>query len=175
MARAAFLTGRSGHSPTLLPKNEISIMKHVWQNHLKNYSQNCSVTFIQLEHKFGNMYCSIFLLHFCNILTIWQIILDWRKNCQKSRNVPQQIQNEMAITCRSWRVFLQNTPGLWFFFLQNSFWFSFKASGPESFSIYRPFLWLWCYLFNKILSCMKIRCPESSSDVSSKDDGFWWL
>ena len=51
--------------------------------------------------------------------------------------------------------FLQNTPGLWF---------SFKASGSESFSIYRPFLWLWCYLFNKILSCMKIRCPESSSE-----------
>ena len=105
-----FLTGRSGHSPTLLPKNEISIMKHVWQNHLKNYSQNCSITFIQLEHKFGNMYCSIFLLHFCNILTIWQIILDWRKNCQKSRNVPQQIQNEMAITCRSWRVFFKIHP-----------------------------------------------------------------
>ena len=54
--------------------------------------------------------CSIFLFQFCNILTIWQIILDWRKNCQKSRNVPQQIQNEMAITCRSWRVFFKIHP-----------------------------------------------------------------
>ena len=56
-------------------------------------------------------YCSIFFFQFCNILTIWQIILDWRKNCQKSRNVPQQIQNEMAITCRSWRVFFKIHPG----------------------------------------------------------------